>query len=227
MTATERIRQILKKIIESGARAVYVSDRDGFEVCYLGDDALRNILQLMPSLRSWILYQVDMRYMVPLQSRYNTNIVCNDIPLIQLKFKIGQMKSVFLSYQGLSISCVYPSNTELDSRQLINALSEIMDLMSSNSISKADIIGLVKQHILEARKEISAGNKDGLLRNLESIKMYLLAISGAQSKKYIDHIDRLLEILKVAELRGEVGKKAKRSLLSLFRSIIKYLESEQ
>ncbi len=222
---SERIRQIVSELIKLGAHAVYVSDKDGLEICYIGDTNLKSFLQLLPSVRTWIQYQLDMNFLMSLQARYNLNIACDDIPIIQLKFKMGAMNSILMSYHGLSIGCIYPNSVDIDPRSLLKILREIFDTMAGSAGAREDIIDKVRHYILEARKNISAGDREGLVENLEHIKTYLLGSSNPNVNRYITHIERLLDVLRVADLGGEVERKAKRSLLLLFRNIIKSLET--
>lgn len=227
MGSIEQISRVVNRLIEAGAKAIYISDLDGFEICFVGDKKFRDILMLLPSIRSWLLHKLEIEFMMDIKSKYNLSMRCDDIPIIQVKFRIGNMDCVLLGYRGMSIASVYPSRSNIPFALIIETLREVKSILNGvSSVSKSEIASLLKKEILEARKSLSIGDKENLITSLSKIKLYLSGVGTESLNIFVGYIDRLLESLGSGELTGEVRIKIKRSLLLMFRSILKSLEGE-
>jgi len=226
MSGLNRIKMLADDIIKSGAKALYISDDNGLELLFVGDERFRPILQVLPSVYSWIIYQVEMKYMVSLRMKHNISVSCNGIPFLQLDLNMGGMKCIFVTYKGLSMGSVYPRDADVSSVQLIRVLHEISSILKFPGKTSFDVIKELKQYILDARKSISLMDRESLVKNLIQIKLCLDSINNPTLQRYSGYIGKLLEVLQRAELSEDIRVKAKRSLLSLYRNVIKILNQE-
>lgn len=227
MSSIEQMNRVANRLIKAGAEAVYISDSNGFEVCFVGNKKFRDILTLLPSIRSWLLYKLEMEFMMDIKSRYNLSMRCDDISIIQVKFRIGNMDCILFGHGGISIASIYPSQLNIPFALIIETLREVRSILNGVSfISKSEITSLLKKEILEARKSLSIGDKENLITSLSKIKLYLNEVGVGSLNVFVDYIDRLLESLASDELTSEMRIKIKRGLLLMFRSILKSLENE-
>ncbi|MEX0568859.1 MAG: hypothetical protein Q6363_006840 [Candidatus Njordarchaeota archaeon] len=227
MSGIEQINQIASRLIEAGAKAVYISDLDGFEICFVGDEKFRNVLIILPSIRTWLLYKLEMEFMMDLKSKYNISLRCDNIPIIQVRFRIDDMDCVYLGYRGLSVTSVYPPKSNIPLSLIIETLRDIKSVLDgASSISKSEIVELLKKEILEARKSLSIGDKENLIASLSKVKFYLSNMNTKSLNIFTEYIDKLLGSLRSRELTADMQLKIKRSLLLMFRSILKNLEGE-
>ncbi len=225
MSGVEELRKLVGKLIDAGARAVYLSDDNGLELLFMGDEKYKRILQVLPSVRSWVLYQVDMKYMMDLRVRSSISVSCRDIPVFQLNMNVDGSECIFVSYHGLSIGCVHPSDADITSFDLIDVLRNVIRIIKSR-YKKEDTIESLRQHILSARKSMSVGDKKALLENLSMIKICIDNLQNPHLRRYSEYISKLINIIREAEMSRDIEKKAKRGLLIIFRNVIRILDQE-
>lgn len=226
MSGIEELRKLVARLINAGAKAVYVSDDNGLELMFMGDERFKKILQVLPSVRSWVLYQVDMKYMMDLRVRNSINISCEDIPVFQLNLNVDGAECVFMSYHGLSVGCIYSPNASISASDMIHVLRDVLEIIRGSQRESRGLIRKLKQYILDARRSISLGDKEALLENLVAIKSCLDNIQNPYLLRYSEYISKLIDIIKETDLSKDVEKKAKRGLLIIFRNVIKVIDQE-
>jgi len=214
----------LRSLLDRGAIGVLLL-RGGAEVLFVGNDSYKPLLLSLSSVVSWVEEKIRDEYIRSAAARYGGDLSLEGLDVFSMCFSITGAKIVIATYRGHSLCCAFLGE-EFSPSEILDVLRDIVESESKAGTGSAeDRLRSIKILILQARKNISMGNKEALLQNLADIKSLLDDLGDSTFRAYSDFLSRLSVSLERTELTKELETKLKRTLLLLLKGVSKRLES--
>lgn len=218
------VDEAVKPFLERGAIAVYVALK-GNEILFMGNESFKNMLATLIEFRGLLIRSIDNGLLD--QLRMTLPMRLKDVPSAHFIFELSDMKAIVAWRGGLVLALIFPfSKTDFGFDEINKSLSLIEKSINIDNNFNPDLyLQRIKILFLQARKSVSYGDKESLIRNLREIRELLVSSGNPALLKYPEIIEGLISAIENRKLSDDVRLKIKRSLLSIFKNISKQLEN--